>query len=198
MGKIMKDEKRTVRNEHFIKAFEYVAKMKELNQAQLAKAINSQTSTISKYKNGLRPVTEETMDALIRFSVTIEGGGGQIYRPYLLGDSDYMLLRNVPEDEIVEVERRRDNPDYEVMQKRRKRREEETIPSWADSLIALVSDNTKTIESLRKENAALLKEVSDLRAIIISLRSDLRPTHAPVIYDEKQAPLPIAAENMNL
>jgi len=193
----MDKEDRKLRNDHFIKAFEYVARAKGMNQTKLAATIGSKTAYISKFKKYIRPVPEETIDALICISATIDEGCGQIYKPYLLGDSDYMLLRNVPDDEIIEVERRRDNPDYEVMKKQHNRnKSEENIPSWADSLITLVSENTKSLESLRKENDVLLKEVSKLRDIILSLRSDLRVTHKPVIYDEKTSNLPIAAENM--
>lgn len=119
MGKKENDQLRKKKNEHFIKAFEYVAECKKMNQTQLAAAIGSKAAYISVYRNGTRPVPEETIDALIRISSTIRSGNGQIYKPYLLGLSDYMLLHNVPDDEIVNVELRKTNPDYDIIQTRR-------------------------------------------------------------------------------
>ena len=112
MGKIENDEQRKIKNAHFIRAFEYVAQRKEMNQTQLATAIGSKTAYISVYRNGTRPVPEETIDALIRISTTIEKGKGQVYKPYLLGLSDYMLLRNVPQDELADEELRRKGLDF--------------------------------------------------------------------------------------
>lgn len=197
MGRIEKDVKRIVRNDHFIKAFEYVAKTKELNQAQLAEAIGSMTSTISKYKNGLRPVSEDTMDALIRVSATIDGGDGQIYKPYLLGDSDYMLLRNVPDNEIIEVNRRRDNPDYDVMKKN-----ENPHPIDQSSLVnAALAAKDGTIAELRERILDLQGRIKDKDELIASLRQQLAniTVHKPAIYSTDNGhPLPIAAESTNL
>lgn len=75
-------------------------------------------------------------------------------------------------------------------------RGEQSIPVWADSLIHLVSTNTAVIESLRKDNATLLQEIAELRAVVISLRSSLLSIHHPVIYDEGTSALPAAAEKI--
>ena len=53
MGKIENDEQRKIKNAHFIRAFEYVAQRKEMNQTQLATAIGSKTAYISVYRNGI-------------------------------------------------------------------------------------------------------------------------------------------------
>lgn len=74
--------------------------------------------------------------------------------------------------------------------------EDEPIPAWADSLITLVSNNTAVIESLRKDNAALLQEIAELRTVVVSLRSSLLSIHHSVIYDEKISDLPLAAEKI--
>ena len=82
------------------------------------------------------------------------------------------------------------------------------IPSWADSLINLVSSNTKAIETMRSENAKLqatlsaaLDENKKLREEIKMLRIEvIKATtngrkHA--IYDIVQEKLPKAAEQIN-
>lgn len=116
MGKLENDELRKIRNEHFIRAFNYVATALKMNQGELATAIGSKSAYISGYKSGIRPVTDEVIEGLVRESC-IEPSQ-QIYREYLLGNSDIMLLANVTDDELAEVELRRNNPDYETMQHR--------------------------------------------------------------------------------
>ena len=70
-----------------------------------------------------------------------------------------------------------------------------TIPAWADSLIYRVSENTKALESLLKENAAMRKEMAAMRSEIKRLRADLGAAlHHPALYIQEQEPLPMAAE----
>ena len=70
------------------------------------------------------------------------------------------------------------------------------IPAWADSLIHLVSENTKVLETLLKENAAMRKDVAAMRAEIKQLRADFGAAlHHPAIYNQEQEPLPMAAES---
>jgi hypothetical protein len=159
MGKIEKDLTRKKKNEHFIRAFEYVAECKGMNQTQLAAAIGSKVAYISVFRNGVRPVPEDTMDELVRVSATIEDGAGQIYKPYLLGLSDYMLLRNVPDDEIVDAQMRKSNPDYDLMKARREAEFENFAnPSRrldeSSYLNALLSKSDETIASLKREIAS--------------------------------------------
>ena len=72
----------------------------------------------------------------------------------------------------------------------------DTIPDWADSLIYRVSENTKALETLLKENASLRKDMAAMRAEIKQLRADLGAAlHHPAIYNQEQEPLPMAAES---
>ena len=116
MGKKDNDALRRKKNAHFIRAFNYVATARNMNQGELATAIGSKSAYISGYKSGIRPVTDEVIEGLVRESC-IEPSQ-QIYREYLLGNSDIMLLANVTDEELAEVELRRNNPDYETMQQR--------------------------------------------------------------------------------
>lgn len=207
MGKIENDEQRKIKNAHFIRAFEYVAQRKEMNQTQLATAIGSKTAYISVYRNGTRPVPEETIDALIRISATIEKGKGQIYKPYLLGLSDYMLLRNVPQDELADEELRRNDPDYNLIKERREsfdnRNETRHLDesSIINAMLAakdqLIEELKNKYESMEKEKDARISElkqlaeerlhrITELRRIIDSHNISMTDYPFPVGAAEKQ------------
>ena len=118
MGKIENDELRKLKNANFLKAFKFVADKLKMNQGQLAESIGSKSAYISNFSKGLRPVPEETIDALVNISAKIPNG--QIFREYLLGNSDIMLLANVTDEEMIAAKRRATDPDYDVMQARQK------------------------------------------------------------------------------
>ena len=169
----IEDKKRS--NGRFLSAFAYLMKSKHLNQGELAKMLGSNSSLISDYKSGKKRASEETMNALARVS------GGRLNVDYMLGDSDYMLLENVPEDEIIEIQRRRDNPDYDLMKDRSLQIDAETtaiemaaddptpvpfIPSWADSLIEIMTAQIKQNEALNRE---LHQSVTAVNAMVEQL-----------------------------
>lgn len=122
MGKIKNDELRKIRNDHFIRAFDHVKNALGMKQGQLAEAIGSQNAYISNFRNGIRPVPDETIEELIRISASKPGL--QIYREYLYGNSDIMLLANVTDEDIAEAEMRKNNPDYDIMKQRREESEQ--------------------------------------------------------------------------
>lgn len=115
MGKIENDEQRKLQNEHFVRAFEYVAKILKMGQGKLAEAIGSKSAYISNYRKGTRPIPEDTIESLIRISATKPGL--QIFSEYLYGNSDIMLLYNVSDEELAEAKMRKNNPDYDAMNK---------------------------------------------------------------------------------
>jgi transcriptional regulator with XRE-family HTH domain len=132
MGKIENDELRKQKNANFMKAFKYVAVNLKMNQGQLAEAIGSKSAYISNFSSGIRPVPEETIDALVNISAKIPNG--QIFREYLLGNSDIMLLANVTDEEMTDAKRRATNPDYDVMQARLKEKEKQFDANIAQNL----------------------------------------------------------------
>lgn len=123
MGKIENDELRKLKNANFMKAFKFVADKLKMNQGQLAEAIGSKSAYISNFSSGIRPVPEETIDALVDISAKIPNG--QIFREFLLGNSDIMLLSNVTDEEMIAAKRRATDPDYDVMQARLKEKEKQ-------------------------------------------------------------------------
>ena len=132
MGKIENDELRKLKNANFMKAFKYVASKLKMNQGQLAEAIGSKSAYISNFSKGLRPVPEETIDALVDISAKIPNG--QIFREFLLGNSDIMLLANVTDEEMIAAKRRATDPDYDVMQERLKEKEKQLDVNLAQNL----------------------------------------------------------------
>lgn len=180
MAKKDNDALRQKKNEHFIRAFNYVATVRNMNQGELATAIGSKSAYISGYKSGIRPVTDEVIDGLVRESRV--DPSQEIYREYLLGNSDIMLLANVTDDELAEVEIRRNNPDYDTMQQRHRASErvhDVSYPTTDPSSImnAALAAQMQAIESLKSEKATLLEaHARELKAkddIIQSLRDQL-------------------------
>ena len=132
MGKIENDELRKLKNANFMKAFKFVATKLKMNQGQLAESIGSKSAYISNFSKGLRPVPEETIDALVNISAKIPNG--QIFREYLLGNSDIMLLANVSDEEMADAKRRATDPDYDAMQARLKEKEKQLDNAITQSL----------------------------------------------------------------
>jgi hypothetical protein len=114
MGKLNNIELRKQKNAPFCKAFDYIAELKEVSDKILAEMIGSKGPYISMYRNGTKPVPIEIMENLVLQSE------GELNMEYLRGNSEYMLLRNVPDDEIANIQMRKSNPDYDVIEKRRK------------------------------------------------------------------------------
>lgn len=180
MGKVANDELRKIRNEHFMKAFKYVAKCLNKTQGALAAAIGSRNSYISNFSNGTRPIPDETIDALVNFSA--EKGVG-IFKEYLLGNSEIMLLANVTEEERKEVEIRKNNPDYFEMKKRKHYEyENEASPTPAYDFSFMfekiiereLSMSKKIISSLERNLADKDKIIASKDEIIANLKDHIR------------------------
>ena len=147
-------------NERFLRAFEYLRKSKGLTQAQFSKILGTNSSLISLYKSGNKRVGDDIIDRLLMASK------GKIYRRYITGQSDYMLIENVSDDQFIEDELRENNPDYSIMhpqnansQAAEPAQDYQPIPKWADSIIQLVSTQVRTIEDLRREISNLREEL---------------------------------------
>lgn len=145
MGKIENDELRKQKNANFMKAFKFVATKLKMNQGQLAEAIGSKSAYISNFSSGIRPIPEETIDALVNISAQIPNG--QIFREFLLGNSEIMLLANVTDEEMADAKRRATDPDYDVMQARLKEKEKQ--------LDTAITQNMPYIDPSSQQNATI-------------------------------------------
>lgn len=183
MDKEGKTEEKKRYNEPFLRAFNYLAGEKMMNQKQLAEVINAESAYISALKSGIKRVGIDYMNRLaISFAKHFKGES-HLNMDYLLGKSQYMLVENVPESEMLEKVRRSSNPDYDVMQKQ-KASTPPTIEQPANNLDISSIFNTalaakdETITSLQQQlqskEESLKREIQSKDEIIQSLREQLR------------------------
>jgi len=155
-------------NARFLRAFDWLCTDRVLSQANLAKIMNTNSSLISAYRAGQKRVSEDMINRLLMASA------GRIYKRFILGKSDYMLIKNVSDEQIIADNDKEKNPDYAIMHPEEKAAEPaeeyQAIPKWADSLIQLVSSQTQTIEDLRREITTIRSEISTLREEITNLK----------------------------
>ena len=166
MSKTDNEALRKKKNEHFIKAFKFIAQSLNMSQEKLAEAIDSKSSYISMYKNGRKPVPTETIENLINFSCKHKDKGLQIFSEYLYGNSDIMLLDNVSDEEMSEAILRKNNPDYDTMKKRREEKEKE-IGSHINETNTYIDEGSMinmTISSYMGYIESLKQQVKDVRA----------------------------------
>ena len=142
MDSEQKIEERKKWNAPFLRAFNYLLdEGYARNKGDLCSKIGIQPGLISNYTNGTKKVSPDTMNALARVS------GGKLNVTYMLGKSEYMLLENVPDEEFIEG----NNPDREVMAKRKA---EPLQPDFSSYINALLAKSDETIASLKRELAA--------------------------------------------
>jgi transcriptional regulator with XRE-family HTH domain len=150
MDSEQKIEERKRWNAPFLRAFNYLLEegclefgisQSSLTKGELCSMMGIQAGLISKYTNGTKKVSIDTMNALVRVS------GGKLNVKYMLGKSEYMLLENVPDEEFIEG----NNPDREVMAKRK---DEPLQPDFSSYINALLAKSDETIASLKRELAA--------------------------------------------
>ena len=150
-------------------------KEKNINQAQAAELLNTKSGTFSDYKNGKKRASQEMYDRLAR------AFGGRLNIHYLTGESEYMLLENVPDEEIIDYTQRELNPDYDLIKNRQQKTE--TIPTntletsfmlekvLASAINEIKNAKNQTIASLEKQLdekdkyiAVLEKRIADYEA----------------------------------
>ena len=142
MDSEQKIEERKRWNAPFLRAFNYLLdEGYAKNKGDLCSMMGIQPGLISNYTNGTKKVSIDTMNALARVS------GGKLNVKYMLGKSEYMLLENVPDEEFIES----NNPDREVMAKRKA---EPLQPDFSSYINALLAKSDETIASLKRELAA--------------------------------------------
>lgn len=142
MDSEQKIEERKKWNAPFLRAFNYLLEEGyAATKGELCSMMGIEPGLVSRYANGVKKVSIDTMNALAHVSK------GRLNVNYMLGRSDYMLLSNVPDDEILEG----NNPDREVIAKRRA---EPLQPDFSSYINALLAKSDETISSLKRELAA--------------------------------------------
>ena len=118
MAKDEKIEERKKYNAPFLRVFDYLAKEKMMNQGQFAKVIKGESGYISLLRSGVKRVGDEYI-ARIGAEFAKHFDDKQHLNPdYIEGKSPYMIIENVPDDEILDKIGRGANPDYDLMKQR--------------------------------------------------------------------------------
>lgn len=145
-----KMEERKAWNAPFLRAFQYLLDITVAKgKGELCALIGIDPSLISKYDKGEKKVSVETMNELACISK------GKLNVHYMLGQSEFMLLENVPDDEILSYH----NPDFEAQQRYKSSKE----PIDHSSLVnAMIAAKDETIASLERELATKDKLIASL------------------------------------
>jgi transcriptional regulator with XRE-family HTH domain len=193
MDSEQKIEERQKWNAPFLRAFNYLLECYEVTKGELCKMMGIQPGLISNYAKGTKKVSLDTMNALARVSNNTPGG--MLNVNYMLGKSKYMLLSNVPDEEILEEY----NPDREVLEKRKAA---PRTPDMSSYINALLAKSDETIASLKRELDAkddIIKAKDDQIALMqesISTKDDYiatlksRITELRNIIDSKDIGMP--------
>lgn len=193
MDSEQKIEERQKWNAPFLRAFNYLLECYEVTKGELCKMMGIQPGLISNYAKGTKKVSIDTMNALARVSNNTPGG--MLNVNYMLGKSKYMLLSNVPDEEILEEY----NPDREVLEKRKVA---PRTPDMSSYINALLAKSDETISSMKRELDAkddIIKAKDDQIALMqesISTKDDYiatlksRITELRNIIDSKDIGMP--------
>ena len=142
-------------NAPFLRALGVLMKEKNINQAQAAELLNTKSGTFSDYKNGKKRASEEMYDRLAR------AFDGRLNKHYLTGESEYMMLANVPDEEINEYQLREGNPDYYALKKAKAARITPETPSSLDRSFMIEKEVGNTRSYMDKYILSLEKQVAD-------------------------------------
>lgn len=195
MAKEGKIEERTKLNAPFIRAFDWLRTQRHITQDEMAKELETNGSLISMYRNGKKLAGEDIKRRLAG------AFGGRIYMPFLDGLSPYMLIENVPDDEILQnIDS--DNPDFAQLQNDKRAKSRIKEEKGAASIIELYATIIKELEAMRSDLASDLRAVQELKYQLTQEREALHTIttqlqavlHQSVQYDLPSAATPMAAE----
>ncbi len=164
-----KIEERKKWNAPFLRAFNYLLDEGYANtKGELCKKIGIELGLISRYNNGKKRVSNETMNALARVSE------GRLNVNYMLGKSEYMLLANVPDDEILNS----NNPDRKVIEERKKMENINSSTLDPSSVInSLIANHTQQInryeDDLKKKEIEMAERLAEKDARIAELKQTI-------------------------
>jgi hypothetical protein len=184
----IEDKKRY--NAPYLRAFDYLAKEMRVTQGKLVEMMKGNSSFISAYRSGTKRVGFDYMKRLCEvFSIYFKGERHLNMR-YLEGTSQYMLVENIPDEEIHEIMQRDGDPDYDVIKQRNQKEVQpisysykdeyiETLKSQMADLRIQLNDNMKRLDEkdeyisiLKRENERLLNENERLRIALSESQPD--------------------------
>ena len=167
MDSEQKIEERKRWNKPFLRAFNYLLDENYAStKGELCKMVGIEPGLISRYNNGTKKVSIDTMNALARIS------GGRLNINYMLGKSDYMLIANVPDDEILNS----NNPDREVIEKRKQEKQRQKASSIDESsqmnasIAAYVQLTNRLSDDLKKKEIEMDERLAEKDVRIAELK----------------------------
>lgn len=170
MDSEQKIEERKRWNEPFLRAFNYLLDESYAStKGELCKMVGIEPGLISRYNNGTKKVSIDTMNALARVSE------GRLNVNYMLGKSDYMLIANVPDDEILNS----NNPDREVIEKRKQEEQGRKASSIDESsqmnasIAAYVQLTNRLTDDLKKKEIEMEERLAEKDARIAELKDTI-------------------------
>lgn len=171
MDKDSKIEERKRYNAPFLRAFNYLAGEKMMNQKQFAKVIDAESAYISALKAGTKRVGADYMARLAAAFMEHFKDGQHLNMDFLLGKSEYMILENVPDKEVLENISRGANPDYDVIQKAKaaipaSAEPASNIPDMSSVFNAALAAKDETIGTLKARIVDLQRTIDDKVEII--------------------------------
>ena len=166
MDSEQKIEERKRWNEPFLRAFNYLLDENYAStKGELCKMVGIEPGLISRYSNGIKKVSVDTMNALARVS------GGRLNVNYMLGKSKYMLIENVPDDEILNA----NNPDRKVIEEQNKTAGNNFSTLDPSSVInSLIANHTRQIndyeERIKAKEIEMAERLDEKSATIAALQ----------------------------
>ena len=166
MDSKQKIEERKRWNEPFLRAFNYLLDENYAStKGELCKMVGIEPGLISRYNNGTKKVSVDTMNALARVS------GGRLNINYMLCKSKYMLIENVPDDEILNA----NNPDREVIEEQNKTADNNSSTLDPSSVInSLIANHTRQIndyeERIKAKEIEMAERLAEKSATIAALQ----------------------------
>ena len=166
MDSEQKIEERKRWNEPFLRAFNYLLDENYAStKGELCKMVGIEPGLISRYSNGIKKVSVDTMNALARVS------GGRLNINYMLSKSKYMLIENVPDDEILNA----NNPDREVIEEQNKTAGNNSSTLDPSSVInSLIANHTRQIndyeERIKAKEIEMAERLAEKSATIAALQ----------------------------
>lgn len=166
MDSEQKIEERKKWNEPFLRAFNYLLEENYAStKGELCKMVGIEPGLISRYNNGTKKVSVDTMNALARVS------GGRLNINYMLSKSKYMLIENVPDDEILNA----NNPDREVIEEQNKTEGNNSSTLDPSSVInSLIANHTRQIndyeERIKAKEIEMAERLAEKSATIAALQ----------------------------
>lgn len=182
MDKDEKIEERKKRNAPFLRVFDYLAKEKMMNQGQFAKVIDSESGYISLLRSGIKRVGADYIARIAAVFAAHFDDEFHLNPDYIDGKSQYMIIENVPDEEVHEKMNRGANPDYDVIQKQQAASATPVapaanIPDMSSVFNAALAAKDETIITLKGMISALKSQIADKDELIESYRrenADLR------------------------